>query len=122
MTAHGPEPFSSSQASQCFFDNQDPSLINPPRKVFPNFKVLTFLMHPSQVIQEAWELGHNLAVDEQTIGFQGQHADKLRFNLKNTSDGFQTDSLCEDGYTFSLHFRNEPPPQQCIDRGIISAS
>ena len=101
-----------------FFANQYPSLTNPPHKACTNFKVIPFLIHISQVIQEAWDYGHNLAVDDQTIGLQGQHADKLWINFKNTGDGFQADFLCEYGYTFYFHFHNEPPPQHWIDKGF----
>jgi hypothetical protein len=35
-----------------------------------------------QVFQSAWSPAKDLAGDEQTIGFQGQHADKLFINYK----------------------------------------
>ena len=89
---------------KCFFTNKYPYLTKPPRKACPNFKLLPFLIDLSQVIQEAWEFGNNTYVDEQTIGFQGQYSDKLWINFRNTSDVFQADCLCEDGYTFSFQF------------------
>jgi hypothetical protein len=52
---------------------------HPPRlrSEQPNYKVDTLLNHMNRVNQSAWLLGRNNAVDEQTIGFQGRHADKL---------------------------------------------
>ena len=40
-------------------------------------------------INESLENGE----DEQTLGFQGQHADKLRITHKGEGDGFQCDAL-----------------------------
>ena len=80
--------------------------------------MLPFLIHLSQVIKEIWELGHNINGDNKTIEFQCQHADKLWINFKNTSDGFQADCLCEDGYTLSFHLHNELPLKQWIDKGF----
>ena len=75
-------------------------------------------MHTSRVIQEAWEIDQSITVYYQTIGIQGQHADRIHINFKNTSDGFQAEYLCEDGYTLCFHFQNESPPQQWIGKGF----
>ncbi len=68
--------------------------------------------------QGAWDLGESIAGDEQTIGFQGRHADKLRINYKAEGDGFQCDALCDDGFTFTFRFRNEPSPKKYLDEGL----
>ena len=46
----------------------------------------------------AWDLGKTIAVDEMTIRFKGIHKDKLKFIYKSEGDGFQADTLCDDGY------------------------
>ena len=52
----------------------------------------------------AWRLGHDISGDEQTIGFQGCHADKLRITYKAEGDGFQCDAICDAGYTWTFFF------------------
>ena len=47
----------------------------------------------------AWRLGHDISGNEQTIGFQGKHSDKLCITYKAESDGLQCDALCESGFT-----------------------
>ena len=64
-----------------------------------NFKVKTLLKHMNAISQEAWILGPEDSVDEQTISFQGNHICKLRITYKNEGDGFQYDALCQDGFT-----------------------
>jgi len=67
----------------------------------PNFKIEQLLKHAIKVSQEAVILGRNLSLDEQTISFQGRHEDKQRINYKKEGDGFQADSICTDGYTYT---------------------
>ena len=50
----------------------------------------------------AWSLGCDISVDEQTIGFQGKHSDKLCITYKAEIDGFQCDALCESGLTWTF--------------------
>ena len=104
--------------SKCFLATQDPFLTKPHHKACNNSKVIPFLIHLSEVIKEAWEIGQNLAVGKHTIGFQGQHADELRINFKNNGDGFQAGCFCKYGYTLSFYFWNEPPLQHCIDKEL----
>ena len=52
----------------------------------------------------AWRLGHDISGNEQTIGFQGHHADKLRITYKAEGDGFQCDAICDAGYTQTFFF------------------
>ena len=67
----------------------------------------------------AWRLGHDISGDEQTIGFQGRHADKLRITYKAEGDGFQCDAICDAGYTWTFFFRNKPAPQKWIRLGYL---
>ena len=60
---------------------------------------------------EAW-------VYEQTVGFKGNHADKQRISYKREGDGFLIDTLCEDGYMYTIYARNMPAPKKYIDRKI----
>ena len=89
---------------------QDPLQIQPPRATHPNWKCENFLNHVLSVSMEAWDCGEWISVDEQTIGFQGRHPDKLRITYKNEGDGFQCDAISDMGYTYSFYFRNQPPP------------
>ena len=43
-----------------------------------------------------------------TIGFQGQHRDKLRIAYETEGGGFQRDVLCDDGFAYQVYFRNDP--------------
>ena len=67
---------------------------------------------------EAWLLGVVSSVDEQTMVFKGNHADKLRTTYKKEGDGFQCDAFCQDGYTFTFYFRNQPAPKKYLDQGL----
>ena len=51
-------------------------------------------------------MGRNLSRDEQTIGFQLKHKDKLKISFKKEGDGFMMDALCSDGYTYSFLMPN----------------
>ncbi len=51
-----------------------------------------------------------MAIDEQTVGFQGQSGMKPRISYKQEGDGFQCDAVCNSGYMFSFYFRHGPPP------------
>jgi Transposase IS4 len=63
-------------------------------------------------------LHQHASVDEQTIGFQGRHADKLRITSKAEEDEFQADCICYNGFTYALHFQNEPPPTKYTSKGL----
>ena len=66
---------------------------------------------------KAWQLGCDISGDEQTIGFQGHHSDKLRITYKAEGDGFQRDTLCESGFTWMFHFRNQLAPRNWTRKG-----
>ena len=60
--------------------------------------------------------GRALSTYEQTMGFKGKHADKLRIAYKKEGDGFQCDCIAEDSYTFTLYFLNQPTLKKWIDK------
>ena len=62
-------------------------------------------------------MGRNISCDEQTIGFKGNHADKQRISYKREGGVFLADTICESGYTYTLFFRNMPPPRHYISKG-----
>jgi Transposase IS4 len=64
------------------------------------------------------DLGERISIDEQTMGFQGRHADKLRISYKTEGDGFQCEAMGQDGYTYVVYFRNVPAPSHYIKNGL----
>ena len=102
---------------KAFFSLQDPMKPAPTRKERPTYKVDLFLKHLQQVSMKAWRLGQNISGDEQTIGFQGRHADKLRITYKAEGDGFQYDALADSGFTWTFYFRNQPAPEKWTKKG-----
>ncbi len=55
-----------------FFGCQDPTTIPPKKQECPNFKVDSFFRWLRHVWKEAWVLGKNCSVDEQTCKMQGK--------------------------------------------------
>ena len=100
-----------------FFACQNPVAFPKPKKTHPLWKIDEFLCHVLAVSMLAWTCGDMISVDEQTIGFQGRHGDKLRITYKAEGDGFQCDALCSDGYTYCFYFRNVPAPSGYIEKG-----
>ena len=96
--------------------------MTPPRQTHPNWKVDPVLKHAMEVCKEVMHMGKYISIDEQTIGFQGRHADKIRVTYKNAGDGFQADAICADGYTFNWYFRNQPAPQHFLNKGFSPLS
>ena len=60
----------------------------------------------------AWRLGRDILGDEQMIGFQGRHADKLCITYKTEGDGFQCDALADAGFTWTFYFCNQLAPEK----------
>ena len=57
------------------------------------------------------------SVDEQDIGFQGNHPDKQRIGFKRKGDGFLVDTYClKGGYTYSFYLRNHPSPKKFLEK------
>jgi len=103
---------------KAFFALQDPRKDTPNRKVQPLHKVHRIVNWINYIGPMVMLLGEHAAVDEQTIGFQGRHGDKMRITFKRAGDGFQCDVLCENGFTFAAYFRNVPPPDKYIKQGL----
>ena len=96
----------------------DPVKPVPERKAHPNWKCHPILKHAIRVSRSAMHMGEDAAIDEQTIGCKGRHPDIIRINFKKEGDGFQCDSICSDGYTYSFYFFNQPSPKKWIDKGL----
>ena len=101
-----------------FFSATDPLLPTPPTTTHPNWKIDPVLKHMMRVSKEVIILGKSISIDEQDIGFQGQHKDKQRISYKRVGDGFLVDALCADGYTFSWYFRNQTAPKMWTSKGL----
>ena len=89
----GPNCIRSHRHFKSLFCVQDPRKNTPSRKTHPNWKIERLLKQVLRFSKEAMIPGRDASIDEQTIGFQGHHADKKRHNEKNKGDGFQCDSL-----------------------------
>ena len=77
-------------------------------------------MDLSFTYMDAWK---EVSVDEQTIGFQGNHKDKKRIVYKAEGDCFQADTLCQDSFTFQFHYRNEPAqPWDYLQKGPVTST
>ena len=102
-----------------FFGCQDP-LTSPPRKEeCPNFKVDEFFRWLRYIIKEAWHVGENFSIDEQTCKMQGRSEYKTRCGkFKRIGDGIQADCIADDGYTVDFYFRNEPVDQKWLSMGL----
>ena len=103
---------------KAFFSATNPLQSTPPTSTHPNWKIDPCLKHMMRVSKECICLGQIISVDEQDIGFQGQHRDKQRINYKKVVDGFLLDALSSDGYTFSWYFCNQLAPKTWIDKGL----
>jgi len=103
---------------KAFFALQDPRILPPDQKHQPLFKVHRIVNWINVLGNKVVMMGMNCSVDEQTIGFQGRHADKMRINFKKVGDGFQCDVICDSGFTYCAYFRNVPPPDKYIKAGF----
>ena len=116
--AFGPNAARRHRHFKCFFTVQDPSIHPPSRKKRPNWKVWPLICWLNYITVLAWLLGVVFSADEQTQGFQGNHADKKRITYKAEGDGFQCDALCQDGWTHQVYFRNDPAPPEYLKMGL----
>lgn len=102
-----------------FFAVQDPLMNAPPKDKCPNFKVDELFRWCRYIWKEAWCLGKEFSVDEQTCKMQGRSEYKTRCGkYKRLGDGIQTDCIADDGYTFDFYFRNEPVSASLLAEGL----
>jgi hypothetical protein len=70
----------------------------------PLWKVQTLIDEMDEQASRMWVPGNFVAIDEQTISFQGSSGLKVRITYKREGDGFQCDAVCDHGYTYSFWF------------------
>ena len=114
---HGPTTSLRPWHFKCCFACQDPKITVPSKKTHPNFKVNEYFQHIQTIFCYCWMPGRDLSTDDQKMGFKGQHDENLRITYKKEGDGFQCDCIADNGYTFTLYFRNQPAPKKWIDKG-----
>ena len=118
-TAIGPGYYQMYRAFRAFFACQDPLLIPPKKEKCPNAKVDELFSWCRHIWKEAWELGENFSIDEQTCRMQGKTEYKTRCGkYKRIGDGIQADCIADDGYTYDFYFRNEPPDSKWTALGF----
>jgi hypothetical protein len=74
------------------------------------WKVCELLDELNKQAKDMWAPGKWVAINEQTLGFQGALGMKLRISYKREGDGFHCDAVCNGGYTYLFYFRHGPPP------------
>jgi hypothetical protein len=80
------------------------------QKYDPLWKVRELLDKLNKQAKDMWVPGKWVAINEQTLGFQGASGMKLCISYKREGDGFQCDAICDGGYTNSFYFCHGPPP------------
>ena len=91
-----------------FFGTQDPLMTPPKKDECPNFKVDEFFRWLRFIWKQAWVLGKDFSIDEQTCEMQGKSEYKTCCGkFKRLGDGIQTDCIADDGYTWDFYFCNE---------------
>ncbi len=74
------------------------------QRVSPQWKVQTLIDELNKQASRMWVPGKFVAIDEQTIGFQGLPGLMVRITYKREGDGFQCDAICDRDYTYSFWF------------------
>ena len=90
----------------------------PIKEDFTNWKIRPFTKWLNYQCPQAWQLGCSVAVDEMNIRLKGHNLYKLRITYKSEGDGFQTDTLCDDGYFYQVYMQNEPSPKKYLKQGL----
>ncbi|KAK3243924.1 hypothetical protein CYMTET_46447 [Cymbomonas tetramitiformis] len=93
---------------KAFFHLQDPRAPQPEGKPFWKVEPLLEVLRVNS--EELLDLGPDVSLDEQDCGFQGRSALKDKIKFKAEGDGFLADCICQDGYTWTFHFRHDPTP------------
>ena len=76
---------------------QDPLIVPPTRKEFPDFDVEPFFKWIQYISLTDWNPGKNIYGEKQIVGLKDQHSDKLHIISQKSGGGFQYDALCDDG-------------------------
>ena len=118
FNSFGPSAARRHRHFKCFFSIQNPAIETPSKDAVPNWKVKPFLEWMNYFYPTVWSLGGPFSVDEMTMGFQGRHGDKKRITYKAEGDGFQADALCQCGFTYQVHMRNDPAPKKYLAQGL----
>ena len=96
-----------------FFELQDPMILLPRREKYPNWKVCPVIQWMNYIFPTAWLLGIALCINQMTMGFQGRHVDKRRITTyKTEGDGFQCNTLAQQGYCYQFYMQNDLPPKK----------
>ena len=114
----GPNAERRHQNFKAFLTTQDPLIQPPERKKYPNWKVRPLIKWINYLMPMVWLLGRAFSIDEMTMGFKGKHQDKRRITYKAEGDGFQADALCQEGFCFQVHMRNDPAPRKYLKQGL----
>ena len=94
-------------------------MMPPPKKQCPNFKVDELFRWLRYIWKEAWVLGKDFSIDEQSCKMQGKSEYKTRCGkFKRLGDGIQTDAIADDGYTWDFYFHNEPSSPELLAQGF----
>ena len=103
---------------KAFLAYQDPAIDPPSKLQYPNWKLRTLLVWMNFIFPQIWNLGQEFSIYGMTIGFQGKHGGKIRITYKRAGDGFQCDTLCENGFTYQFYFRNHPAPLNYLKKKL----
>ena len=63
-------------------------------------------------------LGISYSINMIKMRFQGSHKDKIITTYKLEGDGFQCDTLCQDGFCYQIYFCNNPDPSHYLKQGM----
>ena len=66
----------------------------------------------------AWELGRAIFMDKMTMRFKGCHKDKQQITYKAEGDGFQADTLADNGYTYQVFMQNYLASTKYLQQGL----
>jgi hypothetical protein len=68
------------------------------------WKVQEFIDKMNKQAKDMWLPGKFVAINDQTIRFQGKSGMKLQILYKREGGGFQCDVVCDQGYTYLFWF------------------
>jgi len=101
-----------------FLGVQDPAIQTPLLTKYNKWNIRPLLKWMDYIFPLVWMAGLFFAVDEMTVEFKGMHKNKSRITYKNEGDGFQCNTLCDNGFCYQFYFRNDPAPKQYTETGL----